>query len=137
MESMNRSAILRTLSPLAGCRDPWWRRRRTSCRRRHHCEWRASSELIRRRSVRRLVLRERLLELLHDGIRITAGLADIVGPLLLQRLGRLLPFAELGVGDGVNLMSRFGLHLGQAGVLEVRPWVGEFSRPFGGAMVVA
>src|SRR5262249_19245596 len=37
------------------------------------------------RSVRRLVLGERLLELLHDGIRIAAGLADVVGPLLLQR----------------------------------------------------
>src|SRR3954471_24108246 len=105
MESMNRSAILLTLSPLAGCSAPWWRRRRKSCRRRYYREWRASSELIRRRSVRRLVLRERLLELLHDGIRITAGLADIVGPLLLQRLGRLLPFARVSVGDGGELLS--------------------------------
>src|SRR5215472_5709353 len=56
------------------------------------------------RSVRRLVLGERLLELLHDGIRIAAGLADVVGPLLLQRLGRLLPFVELRVGDRVDLM---------------------------------
>src|SRR5207247_7832351 len=39
------------------------------------------------RSVRRLVLGERLLELLHDGIRIAAGLTDVVGPLLLQRFG--------------------------------------------------
>src|SRR5262245_18380130 len=44
----------------------------------------------RRRSVRRLVLGERRFELLHDGSRIAAGLADIVGPLLLQWLGRLL-----------------------------------------------
>src|SRR6185437_11911145 len=112
MESMNRSGILLTLSPPAGCCAPWWRRRRTSCRRRrYHREWRACSELIGRRSVRRLVLRERLLELLHDGIRIAAGLADIVGPLLLQRLGRLLPLAQLGVGNGVDLMSRFCLNL--------------------------
>src|SRR6516162_6731337 len=54
------------------------------------------------RSVRRLVLGERLLELLHDGSRIAAGLADVVGPLLLQRLGRPLPFVELRIGDRVD-----------------------------------
>src|SRR6476620_9524018 len=135
MESMNRSAILRTLSPLAQCSAPWWRRRRTFRRRRYHREWRATSELIRRRSVRRFVLRERLLELLHDGIRIAAGLADIVGPLLLQRLGRFLPLAQLSVGDRVDLMSGFGLHLRQPGMLEVRPRIGELARPFGGAMI--
>src|SRR6476469_7997317 len=117
MESMNRSAILRTLSPLAQCSAPWWRRRRTFRRRRYHREWRASSELIRRRSVRRLVLRERLLELLHDGIRIAAGFADIVGPLLLQRLGRLLPLAQLRIGDGVDLVPGSRLRHGLPGML--------------------
>src|SRR5262245_16887282 len=89
-----------------------------------------------RRSVRRLVLGERLLELLHDGIRIAAGLADVVGPLLLQWLGRLLPFVELRVGDRVDVMPGLGFDLGQTRVLEIRPRIGEFPRPLGGAVVV-
>src|SRR6516225_11427754 len=88
------------------------------------------------RSVRRLVLGERLLELLHDGIRIATGLADVVGPLLLQRLGRLLPFVELRVSDRVDLVRGLGFHLGQSGVLEIRPGIGEFTRPLSGAVVV-
>src|SRR5499427_1066949 len=90
----------------------------------------------RRPSVRRLVLGERLLELLHDGSRIAAGLADVLGPLLLQRFGRLLPFLELRVGDRVDLMSWLGFDLGEARVLEIRPRIGEFPRPLGGAVVV-
>src|SRR4029453_10125581 len=43
------------------------------------------------RSVRRFVLSERLLELLHDGVGIAAGLAHVVDPLLLQWLGRFAP----------------------------------------------
>ena len=39
-----------------------------------------------RPSIPRLVLGERLLELLHDGVGIATGLAHILGPLLLQRL---------------------------------------------------
>src|SRR5215467_13246325 len=88
------------------------------------------------RSVRRLVLGERLFELLHDGSRIAAGLADVVGPLLLQWLGRLLPFVELRVGDRVDLMPGLGFDLGQTRVLEIRPRIGEFPRSLGGAVVV-
>src|SRR5262245_56043589 len=51
------------------------------------------------RSVRRLVLRQRLVELFHDRVGVTAGLAHIVVPLLAQRLGRGLPLGELRVGD--------------------------------------
>src|SRR4029453_18787001 len=94
-----------------------------------------SSKPLQRRSVRRFVLGERLLELLHDGSRIAAGLADVVGPLLLQWLGRLLPFVELRVGDWVDLMPGLGFDLGQAGVLEIRPRIGEFPRPLRGAVV--
>src|SRR5262249_47911140 len=89
-----------------------------------------------RPSVRRLVLGERLLELLHDGSRIAAGLADVLGPLLLQRFGRLLPLVELRVGDRVDLMAGLGFDLGQARVLEISPRIGEFPRPLGGAVVV-
>src|SRR6266545_2730790 len=42
---------------------------------------------VRRSSVRRLMLSERLFELLHDGVGIAAGLAYVVEPLLLQRFG--------------------------------------------------
>src|SRR4029450_3067255 len=72
-----------------------------SRRRRRHCR-RRPLETDAARSVRRLVLGQRLLELLHDGVRIAAGLADVVGPLLLQRLARLPPPAALGVGYGGN-----------------------------------
>jgi hypothetical protein len=87
-------------------------------------------------SVRGFVLSERLLELLHDGVGIAAGLAHVVDPLLLQRLGRLPPFLELRVGDRIDLVARLGLDLGQPRVLEIRPWVGEFPGPLGGAVVV-
>src|SRR5262245_28391070 len=73
------------------------------------------------RSIRGLVLSERCLELLHDGVRISAGLLDVVDPLLLQRFGRLLPFIELRVGDGEDLVSRQRLHFLQAGALVIRP----------------
>src|SRR5262249_36582966 len=81
------------------------------------------------RSVRRLVLGERLLELLHDGSRIAAGLADVVGPLLLQRFGRLLPFLELRVGDRVDLMSGLGFDLSEAPVFDILPPIAYFSPP--------
>src|SRR5262249_34964372 len=90
----------------------------------------------RRRSVRRLVLGERLFELLHDGSRIAAGLADIVGPLLLQWLRRLLPLVELRVGDWGDLMPGLGLDLCPTRLLGIRPPSGEFTRPPGGAVVV-
>src|SRR4029077_16981670 len=54
-------------------------------------------------SVCGLVLSERLFELLHDGVGIAAGLAHVVDPLLLQRLGRLLPFLELRASDRIDL----------------------------------
>src|SRR5262249_54311243 len=72
-------------------------------------------------SIRGLVLGERVLELLHDRVGIAAGLADAVAPLFRERLGRLLPFAKLRVGDGVDLVAGLGAHLGDAGVLEVGP----------------
>src|SRR6476619_6454811 len=87
-------------------------------------------------SVRGLILSERLLELFHDGAGIAAGLAHVVDPLLLQRLGRLLPFLELRASDRIDLVARLGLHLGQPRVLEIRPWVSEFPGPLGGAIVI-
>src|SRR2546429_8995932 len=62
------------------------------------------------RSVRRLVLGEQLLELLHDGVRIATGLADVVGPLLLQWLGRLLPFVGLRPADPRNPKPKLRLY---------------------------
>src|SRR5262245_38164182 len=128
MESMNRSAILLTLSPSPDAAPHGGDGGGHPAAAGIIADGERPVNSSARRSVRRFVLRERLLELLHDGIRVAAGLANVVGPLLLQRLGRLFPLAQLGVGDGVDLMSRFGLHLRQAGVLEVRPWVGEFTR---------
>src|ERR1700741_325140 len=81
-------------------------------------------------SVRGLVLSERLLELFHNGAGVAAGLAHVVAPLLLQRLGRFLPFLELRASDRIDLVARLGLHLGQPRVFEIRPWVGEFPGPF-------
>src|ERR1044072_1306892 len=66
-----------------------------------------------RASVRGLVLSERLLELLHDGVGVAAGLARVVDPLLLQRLGRLLPFLELCLGNRIDLVARLGFDLRQ------------------------
>ena len=43
----------------------------------------------------RLILAERGLELLHDRLRITAGLLDVVGPGVCQRLGGLAPLGKL------------------------------------------
>src|SRR5262249_52273164 len=84
-------------------------------------------------SVRGLVLSERLLELLHDGVGIAAGLAHVVDPLLLQRLGRLLPFLELRVGDRIDLVARLGPGPCQPRVLAIPPRGRAFPRPLGGA----
>src|SRR2546423_12360438 len=85
--------------------------------------------MIPRVSVRGLILSERLLELFHDGAGIAAGLAHVVDPLFLQRLGRPLPFLELRVGDRIDPVARLRLHLGQPRVVEIRPWAGGFSGP--------
>src|SRR5262245_18535979 len=87
-------------------------------------------------SIGRLVLLQSLFQLLHDGAGIAARLAHVVRPHLVQRLGRLLPLVELFVGNRIDLASWHRLHLGEAGVLEVAPRVGELARPFGGAMIV-
>src|SRR5438552_2247465 len=68
-------------------------------------------------SIPRVMLRKLVLELLHGGGRIDADLADIVGPALLQRLGRLLPLRQLIVREPVHVMARLGFHLGDALVL--------------------
>ncbi len=87
-------------------------------------------------SVRRLVLVERCLELFHDGVGIAAALAHVVGPLPAQRLGRGFPLGKLRVADGVDLVARLGLHLGEAGMLEIDPGIGELAGPLGGAVIV-
>src|SRR5262249_11075876 len=60
-------------------------------------------------SIRRLVLGQLRLQLLEDRVRITAGPLDVVGPGLLQRLGRLAPFGELFRRDRVDLVRRVRL----------------------------
>src|ERR1700736_2184833 len=57
------------------------------------------------RSIRGVVPVERRLQFLHDGIGIAAWLAHAVGPDLDQRLGRLLPFAELLARESVDLVA--------------------------------
>src|SRR5215212_7161192 len=42
-------------------------------------------------SIRRLVFRQTRGQVLHDGIGVTAPFLDVIGPGLVQRLGRLLP----------------------------------------------
>src|SRR5262245_13537168 len=88
------------------------------------------------RSVGRVVLCERRLELLHDRIRIAAGLADVVRPGLLQRLCGLAPFGKLVGGDRVDLVRAVGLELGDAGMLEVGPWPADLAGPLGRAVIV-
>src|SRR5436853_978578 len=66
-------------------------------------------------SIRRLVLRQRRGQVLHDGVGIATRLLDVIGPGLVQRLGRLLPFGKLRVGDRVDFMPRLPLQLGDAG----------------------
>src|SRR5262245_32657643 len=80
-------------------------------------------------SIGRLVLLESRLQLLHDRVRITAGLAHVVRPHLTQRLRRLLPFVKLLVGDRVDLAAWHRFHLGNTRVLEIAPRVGKFSCP--------
>src|SRR5207245_11413818 len=80
-------------------------------------------------SIRRLVLREAGLELLHHRIGIEAGLAHLGGPARLQRLRRLAPLVELAGRDGVDLVARFGLELGVAAILELRPRAADLDRP--------
>src|SRR5215475_2284003 len=91
---------------------------------------------LERCSITRLVLLKRSLQLLEHGVGVVARLAHAVGPLLVQRLGRLLPLVELRRRDRVDLVSRLGLQLGQAGALEVGPRIGEPPGPLGGAVVV-
>src|SRR5262249_45840206 len=90
----------------------------------------------RRCSIARLVLLERSLQLLEHRVRVVARLAHAVGPLLVQRFGRLLPLVELRRRDRVDLVSRLRLQLGQAGALVVGPRIGEPPGPLGGAVVV-
>src|SRR4051812_3981520 len=61
------------------------------------------------RSIRRLVFRERRRQVLHDRVRIAAGLLDVVGPGLAQRLGRFFPLVKLRIGDRIDLVPRLGL----------------------------
>src|SRR5262245_47959328 len=64
------------------------------------------------------------------------ALRTFSAPVLLQRLARLLPFVELRRSDRVDLVPGLGFDFRQPRVLEIRPRVGEFASPFGGAVVV-
>src|SRR5205823_4921452 len=85
--------------------------------------------------VGRVVLRNRGFQLLHDRIRIAAGLLYVVGPAFLQWLGRFFPFGELLVADPVHFMPLV-LELLDAGMLKVCPRARDPAGPFIGAVVV-
>src|SRR5215475_15895205 len=89
-----------------------------------------------RASIPRIILGELVLELLHGRDRIDADLADVVGPGLLQRLSRLLPLCELGVGERIDLVARLCLYLGYSIVLELAPGAADFAGKIGGAIVI-
>src|SRR5712672_1795868 len=85
-----------------------------------------------RASIPRIVFRELVLEFLHGRNRIDTRLADIVGPALLQGLGRLLPLRELSLGERINVVARLGLYLGNAVMLEFAPRPADLAGDLGG-----
>src|SRR5947199_9524475 len=71
------------------------------------------------RSIQRLVLRQTVLQILHDLVRIVARFLGVLGPLGVERLGRLAPFGELSGVKRIKLVARLRLDLVAAGGLEV------------------
>src|SRR3954470_22654218 len=64
-----------------------------------------------RLSIRRIVLRQGRLEVLHDSVRIAAGLLHALGPCRRHRLGGFFPFGKLLSCQRIDVVA-FGLELG-------------------------
>ena len=71
-----------------------------------------------------------VLQLLHHGVGIVAGLLHVRGPFGMQRLGGLAPFGELLRRQRIDLVAGLRLDLVAAGRLEVRPRRRDLLRPF-------
>ena len=87
------------------------------------------------RSIQRIVLRQAVLQVLHDDRRIVARLLGVLGPFGVKRLGRLAPFGELLGRQRVELVA-LRLDLVAAAGLEVGPWHRDLLGPFRRAVIV-
>src|SRR4051812_42655796 len=65
---------------------------------------RERTECVARSSIQRFVLRQTLLEILHNLIRIIPRFPGALGPLGIERLGSLAPFGELFGRERVEFM---------------------------------
>src|SRR6185503_417387 len=87
-------------------------------------------------SIQRIVLRQTVLQVLHDRVGIVARLFGVLGPFGIERLGRLAPLGELFGGQRVELVAGLRLDLVASAGLELGPWHRDPLGPFRRAVIV-